>query len=48
MVLEWLRHQLSDAVFEGLARPNLFFGELKMHLGPVTDRDGILRSHEGT
>ena len=32
MVLEWLRHQLSDAVSEGLARSALFFGELEANL----------------
>ena len=32
MVLEWLRHQLSDAVSEGLARSVLFFGELEANL----------------
>ena len=29
LVLEWLRHQFSDAVSEGLARFVLFFGELE-------------------
>jgi len=32
MVLEWLRHQLSDAVSECLARSALFFGELEANL----------------
>lgn len=36
MVLEWLRHQLSDAVFGGLARSALFFGELEAILNGVT------------
>lgn len=32
MVLEWLRHQLSDAASDVLARSALFFGELEANL----------------
>ena len=36
LVLEWLRHQLSDAVSEGLARSAMFFGELEANVDGVT------------
>jgi len=41
MVLEWLRHQLSDAASEGLARSVLFFGELEAKQDGATAK----RSH---
>lgn len=41
MVLEWLRHQLSDAASEGLARSALFFGELEANLRR-RDREAVI------